>query len=607
MTIQERLRRLDVLGNKHIPQQYLRTLESQRWALLQGLMDTDGYVSKAGQCEFTTVNPTLRDDVLELLRTLGLKPTLTVGRATINGRDCGEKYRIQFWSFRDQPAVRLERKRIRLREPTNRKRRSLTRKIVSVCPVSSVPVRCVQVDSPSHLYLAGDGMVPTHNSCLFSGLSLYLLIGDKEPGAEIYSAAVDRDQASIVFNEAANMVEASPHLLSKLQVVRSTKRIVDQGSRSYYKALSADVPAKEGLNAHAVLIDELHAQKTRDLWDTLRYAGASRRQPLHLSITTAGFDRHSICREQHDYAERVLDGTIEDLSFFGYISAAAQDDDWTDPAVWRKANPSFGITINAEQFAEDCKEAQESPAKENSFRRYRLNQWTEQDVRWLNMDKWDACAAVPSGLEGRDCYAGLDLSSTTDITALALVFPGDDRYDVLCYFWVPEEGARQRERRDHVPYTQWIRQKHIEATPGEVVDYDVVRKRINELGKRFNICEICIDRWNATQLATQLGQDAFPIVAFGQGYASMNAPTKKLEELVLSGKIAHGGNPVLRWMASNVSLEKDAADNWKPSKKKSIQRIDGIVATIMGIDRATTKHETQWSVYDREGRGFLRL
>jgi phage terminase large subunit-like protein len=478
---------------------------------------------------------------------------------------------------------------------------------VSVEPVRSVPVRCVQVDSPSHLYLAGEGKIPTHNSCLFSGLGLYLLVGDKEPGAEIYSAAVDRDQASIVFNEAANMVEASPHLLSKLQVVRSTKRIVDHRSRSLYKALSADVPAKEGLNAHAVLIDELHAQKTRELWDTLRYAGASRRQPLHLSITTAGFDRHSICREQHDYAERVLDGTTEDLSFFAYIAAAAQDDDWTDPEVWQKANPSFGVTINSEQFAEDCKEAQESPAKENSFRRYRLNQWTEQEVRWLNMEKWDACSAALGELEGRECFAGLDLSITTDISALVLIFPGAERYDVLCFFWVPEEGAKQRERRDHVPYTQWIRQGHILSTPGEVIDYDVIRKKINDLGKRFNIREIAIDRWNATQLATQLEGDGFEIVAFGQGYASMNAPTKKLEELVLSGKISHGGNPVLRWMAGNVSLETDAAGNWKPSKRKSIERIDGIVALIMGIDGATTQPASDISVYQRENRGFFEI
>lgn len=458
-------------------------------------------------------------------------------------------------------------------------------------------------------YRRGYIEVPKKNgkSSLFSGLSLYLLLADREPGAEIYSAAVDRDQASIVFTEAANMVDASPQLASRLQVVRSTKRIVDQRSRSFYKALSADVPAKEGLNAHAVLIDELHAQRSRDLWDTLRYAGASRRQPLHLAITTAGYDRHSIGWEQHDYALKVQDGTIKDLAFFGYIRAAAPDADWTDPDVWQAANPSFGITLDAEQFAEDCREAQESAAKENAFRRYRLNQWTEQDVRWLSLEKWDACAAAPGDLDGRDCYAGLDLSSTTDLTALVLVFPGDDGYDVLPFFWVPEEGARQRERRDHVPYVSWIRQGLIEATPGEVVDYDVIRRRIQDLSERYHVQEIALDRWNATQLATQLSGDGFEMVAFGQGYASMNAPTKKLEELVLARKLAHGGHPVLRWMAGNVSLETDAADNWKPSKKKSTDRIDGIVALIMALDRATVQQDSHVSIYDRECRGFLEI
>ncbi len=445
--------------------------------------------------------------------------------------------------------------------------------------------------------------VPKKNgkSTLFSGLSLYLLAGDGEPGAEVYSAAVDRDQASIVFNEAANMVEVSPQLSSRLNVVRSTKRIVMPRTRSFYKALSADVPAKEGLNAHAVLIDELHAQKTRQLWDTLRYSGASRRQPLHLSVTTAGFDRHSICWEQHDYAEKVLDGTIEDSSFLPFIAAAGAEDNWTDPEVWGKANPSFGVTIDKEQFAEDCREAQESPAKENSFRRYRLNQWTEQDVRWLSLKKWDACRAPLGELQGCECYAGLDLSSTTDISALVMVFPSGDCYDVLPFFWVPEEGARKRERRDRVPYTAWIRDGYMEATPGEVIDYDRIRKKINELGQQYHIREIAIDRWNATQLATQLEGDGFEVVAFGQGYASMNWPCKKLEELVLGGKIAHGGHPVLRWMAGNVSIEKDAADNWKPSKKKSIERIDGIVALIMALDRASTQAGSYTSVYETRG------
>ena len=453
--------------------------------------------------------------------------------------------------------------------------------------------RCSAGSGPTARDGSGGGYieVPKKNGkcTLFSGLSLYLLCGDGEAGAEVYSAAVDRDQASIVYNEAANIVEASPALSGRLAVVRSTKRITYHRNRSFYKALSADVPAKEGLNAHAVLVDELHAQRTRDLWDTLRYAGASRRQPLHLSVTTAGFDRFSICWEQHQYAEQVLQGVITDPAFFAFIAAAGPEDDWTDPEVWQKANPSFGITVNADQFAEDCKEAQESPAKENSFRRYRLNQWTEQDVRWLSAEKWDACEGVPGDLDGRDCYGGLDLSSTTDLSAFVLVFPNDDgSFDILAYFWVPEEGAKRRARRDRVPYEQWIREGYIEATPGEAIDYDRIRNEIKELGERYSIQSIALDRWNATQLSTQLASDGFEMVAFGQGFASMSWPTKKLEELVLSGRLRHGGNPVLRWMAGNASIETDAADNWKPSKKKSRERIDGIVALIMALERGTT-------------------
>lgn len=455
-------------------------------------------------------------------------------------------------------------------------------------------------------YRRGYIEVPKKNgkSTLFAGLSLYLLTCDGEPGAEIYSAAVDRDQASIVFNEAGNMVDSSPHLSSRLKVIRSTKRIVDHRSRSIYRALSADVPAKEGLNAHAVLVDELHAQKTRELWDTLRYAGASRRQPLMLAITTAGFDRHSICWEQHEYARHVIEGTADDPWFFAYIAAAADEDDWTTPEVWQKSNPSFGITIDAGQFAEDCKEAQESPAKENSFRRYRLNQWTEQDVRWINMQKWDACGDSLAELAGRECFAGLDLSTTTDISALVLVFPGEDHYDVLPLFWVPMEGARRREMRDRVPYGQWMGAGLIDACPGEVVDYDRIRARINELGKQYEIKQIAIDRWNATQLSTQLDSDGFEMISFGQGYASMSAPTKKLEELILAGKLRHASHPVLRWMAGNVSIEQDAADNWKPSKKKSCERIDGIVALIMAIDLAA-RHLELGSVYEEPGALWL--
>ena len=450
--------------------------------------------------------------------------------------------------------------------------------------------------------------IPKKNgkSAIGSGVSLYLLTADNEPGAEVYAAAADRDQASIVFDGAKRMVEASPELSSRLDIIDSRKTIAYLGMKSKFQALSADVPTKEGLKIHGLIFDELHAQKTRRLWDTLRYGGAAREQPLDISITTAGFDKNSICWEQRDYATKVLDGIIGDDSFFAYIRAAGPEDDWTARDTWYKANPSLGIILSEDEFAQACKEAQESPVKENSFKRYRLNIWTEQSVRWLSMDKWDLCAEpVDAGLlSGKECFGALDLASTTDIAALGLLFRNGSRYSVLPYFWIPEENATRRERKDRVPYLTWAKQGFIELTPGNVIDYDLIRKRINELGDLFNIKEIAVDRWNAAQITTQLEGDGFTMVPFGQGFASMSSPTKELEAVVLGQRLAHGGNPVLRWMASNVAVKEDAAGNLKPDKEKSIEKIDGIVALIMALDRSS-RHGEKKSGYEERGIRFV--
>ncbi len=433
--------------------------------------------------------------------------------------------------------------------------------------------------------------IPKKNgkSTISAGVALYLLF--EEPGAEVYSAAADSDQASIVFRQAVDMIEASPALSGRLKINNTIKRVVHAGSRSWYQVLSSEVHKQEGLNIHGLIFDELHAQQSRAMWDTLTYGGAARRQPLLLSISTAGYDRSSIGYEQYRYAKDVLEGRILDTAFFPFVAEATEEEDWKDPAVWRKANPSFGVTVKEDQFTSDCMEAQASPAKENAFRRYRLNQWTEQDVRWLSLDRWDACDAAvdPEALEGRECYAGLDLASTTDIAALVLLFPDGDAYDVLTHFWVPEQAAKERERRNRVRLTEWVRAGLIEETPGDVIDYDRIRTKIGEIGQKVRIREIAIDRWNSTQLATQLQGDGFEVIGFGQGFASMTAPTKELEALVLSGRIRHGGNAVLRWMAGNVSVEQDAAGNLKPSKKKSTEKIDGIVALVMALGRAMIK------------------
>ena len=487
--------------------------------------------------------------------------------------------------------------------------------------------------------------IPKKNgkSTMGSGLALYLLVGDGEPGAEIYSAAADRKQAGIVFDEAANMVSASKPLAKHLIVTPSTKHITHMASRSKYVALSADVPTAEGLNIHGLIFDELHAQPNRNMWDTLRYGGAARDQPLLISITTAGVDRQSICYEQHQYAERVTSGAIEDATFFGYIRAADEKDDWTKPAVWRKANPSLGETIGVESMRADCKEAQVSATKQAAFRRRRLNVWVQAEHPWLKRESWDACAyaggvwasvgeldwetmtegawhRIRRRWRGRECMGGLDLSTTTDLTCLVLLFEDEESggYDVVSWFWAPRENVMARQERDRVPYWTWAQQGLIELTEGNVTDYRVIRRRISGVGADgkkaaggciadgYGLRQLAVDRlFQGAELCTNLLDDGLDVVPFGQGFYSMAAPSAEFVRLVLGGRLYHGDHPILRWMADNVVVKTDSADNIKPDKQKSRERIDGIVAAIMALGRATAEEAKKPSVY--ETRGLTRL
>jgi len=426
-------------------------------------------------------------------------------------------------------------------------------------------------------------------STTLAGIALYMTAFDSEPGAEVYGAACDREQAGIIYREAASMVRASPALSRHLEVIDSRKTIVHKASNSFYRVLSADAFRAEGLNIHALLFDELHAQRDRRLWDALRYGGAARRSPLILSITTAGFDRKSICWEQHQYAERCTADPTTDPAFFGCIYAAppecGADGTWKEESVWHQANPSLGETITLESFKADAREAEQSPSKLNAFLRYRLNVWTTQDTRWLSPDAWAKCGKpLDSDLEKREWFAGLDLASTTDLSAFVMVSQASDgTFDVLPFFWVPEANAAERTLRDKVDYVGWIRDGHIRATDGNVTDYDVIRRDINELAKKYNIRQVGIDRWNATQLSLQLQGDGIDVEGYGQGYASMTSPCRQLEALVLSERMRHGSHPVLSWMAANCALQTDHQDNCKLSKAKSTERIDGMVAMVMAL------------------------
>ena len=340
-------------------------------------------------------------------------------------------------------------------------------------------------------------------------------------------------------------------------------------------------------------------------------SGDARMQPLYFLITTAGNDTNTICYEVHQKAQDILDGRKVDPTFYPVIYGAEPDEDWTDPKVWKKANPSLGITVGIDKVEAACESAKQNPGEENAFRQLRLNQWVKQSVRWMPMDKWDACAFPVSedDLEERICYGGLDLSSTTDITAFVLVFPPldeEDKYYVLPYFWIPEETLDLRVRRDHVPYDQWERQGVLMTTEGNVVHYGYIEKFIEQLCERFNIREIAFDRWGAVQMVQNLEGMGFTVVPFGQGFKDMSPPTKELMKLVLEQKIAHGGHPVLRWMMDNIFIRTDPAGNIKADKEKSTEKIDGAIATIMGLDRAIRcGNDTGSSVYDSRGLLFI--
>ena len=442
---------------------------------------------------------------------------------------------------------------------------------------------------------------------LAAAVALYMLCADHEEGAEIYGCANDRQQASIVFDVARDMVIQSPFLSERIRIIESQKRLVYMPTRSIYQALSSDVASKYGYNVHACIFDELLGQSNRKLYETMTQgSGAARKQPLNFVITTAGSDRTSICYEVHQKALDILQGRKADPTFYPVVYSAPDDADWTDPQVWIKANPSLGKTVDLEYYEQRCSSAKENPAEEIQFRQFHLCQWTNTSVRWMPMDKWDACGDTycSDDLAGLPCYAGLDLSSTSDLTALVLVFPPeetDGSFRVLPYFWLPKDTLQLRVRRDHVMYDVWEKEGFINTTEGNVVHYGFIEKFIRELGERFNIREIAYDRWNASMMVQALEDDGFTMVPFGQGFRDMSNPTKDLMRLVLEKSLRHDGNPVLRWNIDNVFIRTDPAGNLKIDKEKSTEKVDGAVALVMALDRALKNTSSGSSVYDERG------
>lgn len=442
---------------------------------------------------------------------------------------------------------------------------------------------------------------------LAAAVALYLLYADNEPSAEVYGAAADRQQASIVFDVAKQMIEMSPALMKRSKLMGATKRIVNYSNAGYYQVLSAEVGGKHGFSVSGLVFDEIHTQPNRQLYDVLTKGSSDARQnPLHFIITTAGNDRHSIAYELHTKAVDILEGRRVDPTFYPVVYGLKDDEDWEDEANWYKVNPSLGYTVDIERLRDAYREAKQNPADEITFKWLRCNMWVSSTVAWIP-DAIYMRGNEPidmDALAGRDCYAGLDLSSTGDITALVLIFPPRDeeeKYVLLPYFWIPEETIPRRVKANSVPYDIWEKQGYIMSTEGNVIHYDFIEKFIMDLSEKYHILEIAVDRWNATQMIQNLEGEGFTIVPFGQGFSSMSAPTKEFYRLLMEGRIIHGGNPVLRWMAGNVVIDTDPAGNIKVTKAKSKEKIDGIVAAIMALDRCIRQEGQSGSVYDERG------
>lgn len=434
----------------------------------------------------------------------------------------------------------------------------------------------------------GNGKSP-----LAAGIGHYMLSADNEPRAEVYAAATKKDQAMILFRDAVAMRDQSPALRKRLKSsgqLPNVWNLADLKTGSFYRPIASD-DGQSGPRPHCGLIDELHEHKSSLVVDMMRAGTKGRRQALIFEITNSGYDRHSICRQHHEYSQKVLQGVYPDDSWFAYVAALDDGDEWTDEQVWPKANPNLGVSVTLKYLREQVREAIGMPAKQNSVRRLNLCEWTEQDERSIPMHDWDRGAAPIDldSLKGRSCYGGLDLARVSDMSAFALVFPpkpDNEPWKVVVWFWVPKDDITKRSERDQVPYDVWAREELLEVTPGNTTDFTFISAFITRLAGSFDIREIAYDRTFAGEIIQDLKQEGLDLVEFGQGFLSMGAPTAELHRLIHAGQLQHGGDPILRWNASNLTVATDPAGNIKPDKERSTERIDGIVATIMALGRA---------------------
>jgi phage terminase large subunit-like protein len=445
---------------------------------------------------------------------------------------------------------------------------------------------------------------------LIAAIKLFLMGGTGKRGQRIYSASGDREQAALIYGAAASMVRQSPSLSSVFLTYDGYKRIVCEPLDGIYQALSSDAPRKHGLRPSTILLDELHVFPNRELYNVLHTAFGATRDPLEIAITTAGYDRTSLCWEQWQYARGVRDGLIDDPTFLPILYEADPEDDWTSEEVWRKAMPALGDFCQLDFIREECRRAQELPAYENTFRQLYLNQWTEQATRWLSTQQWADCGerVDPASLVGRPCYGGLDLGVTGDMSVYVMVFPdGEGGYDVLAHGWAPRDGKWRQEQRNRDRYLLWEKQGYLTFTPGEVTDHQAIEDMVVEWAEKYPLRQLNADRAYATQLLTRLyNEHGLNVKGIPQGPLTMNEPMVRLEELIVEGKIRHGNNPILAWNVANAVVHRNRTGLMELDKAQATERIDGLSALLNALAAAVADPADHGpSVY--ESRGLLLI
>lgn len=442
-------------------------------------------------------------------------------------------------------------------------------------------------------------------TALSAGIGLYMLFADGESRPEVYSAATVKDQAKICFSDAVEIVKATD-LKNYLTPYRNS--IVYDLKGGMMKPLSSDYGTHDGLNPSCGIIDEFHAHKDSGMFDVIKSAFGARRQPLMFIITTAGFDKSGVCYAYRENVIKVLRGVNEDDSLFGIIYTLDDKSEWDDPKMWIKANPNLGVSLSADYLADQVKDAKNRPEAVRNVMTKNVDLWVDAERTWILDDAWQKCIGTtdPADLKGCACWGGLDLSNVSDITAYVLLFHENDRFQLLPHFWIPEEKMLEKIRKENINYDKWVAEGYVTVTPGNVIDYDFVKADILRIVADYDLRTSAYDRWNSSQTIIDLQNEGMECNPFGQGYGSMSAPTKEFEKLVLTGKIEHFGNPVLRWMLASTLVKTDPAGNIKPDKEKSTQKIDGIVASIMALGEwMTAQTDDESNPY--ENRGLLTL